>query len=78
MNLLETTRTQQATAEAPTLPHQVDWGYIQKQVDKYGFVYERDYESFITNLTPAQQDENLLYLALWVVERDLNNFDMGE
>lgn len=78
MNLLETTRIQQATTESPALPHQVDWDYIQQQVNKYGYIYQRDFDNFITNLTPAQQEENLLYLALWVVERDLNNFDMGE
>ena len=27
-------------------------------------------------LSPQQQEENLLHVALWIVERDLNNFDM--
>jgi hypothetical protein len=29
-------------------------------------------------LSPAQQEANLLHVALWVVERDLHNFDMGQ
>lgn len=27
-------------------------------------------------LTPQQQEENLLHVALWIVERDQENFDM--
>jgi hypothetical protein len=29
-------------------------------------------------LTPEQQEANLLLLALWIVERDRDNFDMGD
>ena len=28
-------------------------------------------------LTPEQQEANLLHVALWIVERDLDNFDMA-
>jgi hypothetical protein len=28
-------------------------------------------------LTPEQQEANLLHVALWIVERDLENFDMA-
>jgi hypothetical protein len=28
-------------------------------------------------LTPEQQEANLLHVALWIVERDLKNFDMA-
>jgi hypothetical protein len=33
-------------------------------------------ESWDILLTPQQQEENLLHVALWIVERDLENFDM--
>ena len=32
--------------------------------------------NWVIKLSPQQQEENLLHLALWIVERDLNNFDM--
>jgi hypothetical protein len=34
-------------------------------------------ESLGVKLTPEQQEANLLHVALWIVERDLGNFDMG-
>jgi hypothetical protein len=78
MNLLETIPTAQAGTNIPALPHQVDWEFIQQQVENYGDVYinNYNYDSFTTNLTPAQQEENLLHVALWIVERDLKNFNM--
>jgi hypothetical protein len=33
-------------------------------------------ESWDIKLTPQQQEENLLHVALWIVERDQQNFDM--
>jgi len=33
-------------------------------------------ENWNINLTPQQQEENLLHVALWIVERDIENFDM--
>ena len=33
-------------------------------------------ENWGIELTTQQQEENLLHVALWIVERDLNNFDM--
>jgi hypothetical protein len=34
-------------------------------------------ENLSIKLTPEQQKANLLLLALWIVERDLSNFDMA-
>jgi hypothetical protein len=34
-------------------------------------------ENLNIKLTPEQQEANLLHAALWIVERDLDNFDMG-
>jgi hypothetical protein len=31
----------------------------------------------VNKLTPEQQEANLLHVALWIVERDLDNFEMG-
>jgi hypothetical protein len=33
-------------------------------------------ENWDIKLSPQQQEENLLHVALWIVERDLENFDM--
>jgi len=33
-------------------------------------------ENWDIKLTPQQQEENLLHVALWIVERDQQNFDM--
>ena len=33
-------------------------------------------ENWDIALTPQQQEENLLHVALWIVERDQQNFDM--
>ncbi len=33
-------------------------------------------ENWNFQLTPQQQEENLLHVSLWIVERDLDNFDM--
>jgi hypothetical protein len=33
-------------------------------------------ENWGIKLTPQQQKENLLHVALWIVERDLSNFEM--
>lgn len=35
-------------------------------------------ESLEVKLTPEQQEANLLHVALWIVERDGGNFDMGQ
>ncbi len=34
-------------------------------------------ENWNFQLTPQQQEENLLHVSLWIVERDLDNFDMA-
>jgi hypothetical protein len=34
-------------------------------------------ENLNIKLTPEQQEANLLHVALWIVERDLDNFEMG-
>jgi hypothetical protein len=35
-------------------------------------------ENWGIELTPQQQEENLLHVALWIVERDLENFRMKD
>ena len=35
-------------------------------------------ENWDIALTPQQQEENLLHVALWIVERDIENFDMDQ